>query len=244
MNNPMKFIDPNGEDVYMYFYTMGNENSDSDKAFYQAAMTRALDKLKKGEIGEGDIYVLKGISDLGKLGDEVSNVVSQYSEQYGQTKEFGIWSHGALDGPTGSQAASKDALSEGSSQLSITGWGNIDFNWVDNGGIAGFYGCRTGSDESGSAFNQKNSIGENMKDVSVWGQTARSWPSPYTNIRQTTSDIRDGNHQYPTYFVGSSKDITHRAYSVLGINSAAYPMSIYKNGQFIMNQYQSGRRYK
>jgi hypothetical protein len=80
-----------------------------------------------------------------------------------------------------------------------------------------------------------------MNGVDVWGQTQRSWPSPYTNARHSTSDIVAGNHHMPTYFVGSVKN------AIVGFNSRlgptyAYPMAVYKNGQFIGFKYQPGKK--
>jgi len=80
-----------------------------------------------------------------------------------------------------------------------------------------------------------------MKGVDVWGQTQRSYPSPYTDARYSSSNITSGNHQYPTYFVGSIKN------AIVGFNSRlgptyAYPMAVYKNGQFVGFKHQPGTK--
>jgi len=251
-NNPVLFIDPNGEDLYLYYYTTGNKDhsgnadKEADRAFMMAAITRALDLMKSDEFGEGDAIVLKGISDLGGLEKAVEGDVAANSEKYGQTKEFGLWSHGGLQGPTGADRTSQGAPSGSPFQLSTASFGKIDFNWVDKGAKAGFYGCRTGKDPDnqknsrpGVPFVQTLSGSANMKNVDVWGQTQRAYPSPYTDARYASSSITSGNHQYPTYFVGS---ITN---PIVGFNSRlgptyAFPMSVYRNGQFVGYKYQPG----
>ncbi len=65
LNNPIFFIDPNGEDVYLFYYLTdnhkkGEEDEESNRAFWAAALTRANDMLKNGEIGEGDKAIFKG----------------------------------------------------------------------------------------------------------------------------------------------------------------------------------------
>jgi len=245
-NNPILFTDPTGEDLYLFYYTQGNKDPEMDKAALMAALTRALDVVNSDK---DDHIVIKGISDLGKLGDNVQGDVDIWGgdKGFGKTKEFGIWSHGAFQGPAGSTPASQEAASPGGDQLSPETWGNIIFNWVDNGAKAGFYGCRTGKDpddkknpQSGDPFVQTISRNNNMKNVDVWGQTQRSWPSPYTNARVSTPDIVSGNQHMPTYFVGSQKGlpgVISRA-----MPTAAFPMAVYKNGQFIGFKQQPGKK--
>lgn len=44
LNNPVNFIDPNGEDVYMYFFVKSKKEEDNSM-FWNAALTHALDLL-------------------------------------------------------------------------------------------------------------------------------------------------------------------------------------------------------
>ncbi|MEP5339990.1 MAG: RHS repeat-associated core domain-containing protein, partial [Algibacter sp.] len=243
VNNPIYFIDPNGEDVYL-FYAVESDKEEDNAMFWQAAMTRAMDLLKSGELGEGDIFKATQISDLGGLEKDVEDKVSELSPKYGKTREFGIWSHAALDGPVGSVQASQGNLySNGSSnQLSMEAWGNIDFNWANNGETtAGFYGCNTGNDERGKSFANLISGLPNYKDVSVLGQTTYAYPSLYTNIRTSNSKMREGNFENnSTYMVGGNKFSINGKY----FKEQANPIEVNKNGKVIGNKFQKGKKHK
>ncbi|MGI6306766.1 MAG: RHS repeat-associated core domain-containing protein [Bacteroidales bacterium] len=104
LNNPIFFIDPNGEDVYLFYYLTdnhkkGEEDEESNRAFWAAALTRANDMLKNGEIGEGDKAIFKGISSTDEIQSTIEGDVAANKDQFGETKEVGIWSHGGFDGP-------------------------------------------------------------------------------------------------------------------------------------------------
>jgi len=240
LNNPIKFIDPNGEDVYMYFYVAKDEedNSKDARMFWYAAITRALDMLQNGQIKDGDVHTTRTISDLGKLGDAVDEVVQDLSPYFGQTAEFGLWSHGALDGPRGLTAITGNYALDGRF-MTPEGWGNINFNWKEEGSRAMFYGCRTAAsvDDKGSAvipWAQTISMNDNMQNVEVWGQSTRSWPS--TDPKYVISP--SGAHSYPTYMIGagygrasnSVPDFINGVYRTLGISYHKYPMRKYING--------------
>jgi uncharacterized protein RhaS with RHS repeats len=248
MNNPIKFIDPEGEDVYMYYYITNNKNKEDDAMFMAAALTRALYMLESGQIKDGDAYVFRTISDLGQLKESVENTVAELSPQFGGTAEFGLWSHGSLDGPIGSTTTSVGSI--GYNQMSTEEWGNINYNWKTNGGYtkAMFFGCRTAADEDDKGNSvipwvQSISRNSNMKNVDVYGQTHRSWPSIYPDSGTSTSDIRNNIHVPPIYMVGSNKHLLSRLNRLMGWSNYAYPMAIYQNGKFIRNQYQSRTTY-
>jgi len=241
LNNPVVFVDPNGEDVYL-FYAIKSNKEDDNAMFWQAALTRAKDLLASDEFGEGDIYKAELISDLGGLEESVEENVKELSPKYGKTKEFGIWSHAAIDGPLGSQPASKNALYNGSNQLSIEGWKQIDFNWItDDQATCGFYGCNTGnSEERGVSFATTISGLPNYKDVEVLGQTTSSYPSNYTNVRSTNSKMREGNFENEnTYMVGGNR------YSINGkyFKENANPIQVSKNGKVIGTKFQKGKKH-
>lgn len=231
--NPIRYIDPNGEDVYMYYYTSGNTrhgeaDPNADAMFMAAALTKAYDMLQNGTIKEGDIAIFRTVSDLGQLGTMVENDVSIYSPEYGQTAEFNLWSHGALDGPIGTTATTGEYAK--GNQMTQAGWGDIDFNFKSERARAMFYGCRTASNENGSrtSWAESVSLNENMKNVDVYGQTVRSWPS--SDQRQVMTPGANGT--YPTYMVGGAPRSggVRGAYRTLGIPYPAYPMARYKNG--------------
>jgi len=242
VNNPIICVDPVGMDVFMYFYVSGG-NAVDDRLFWTGALTRAYDMLKNGTIGEGDIYRIQSISDWGMLGSEVDEIVKELSPVYGETREFGLWSHAGLDGPIGSKTSSKGSI--GNNQMSIEEWGKINYNWKNNGidAQALFFGCRTAAsvDDHGNSvipWVQSISANKNMKNVDVFGQTHRSWPSKLRNRGLTTSEFRDDIHNYPVYMVGSNKAFHARLQRMLGRPYYVYPMDVYQNGKYLRSRYQ------
>ncbi|MDR2913276.1 MAG: hypothetical protein LBV74_00320 [Tannerella sp.] len=82
-----------------------------------------------------------------------------------------------------------------------------------------------------------------MKNVEVWSQVRRPFPSIYPIEAVNNSDIRNELHSIPTYMAGSDRDFFSRVRRNTGISSNyAYPMDIYKNGKFLRSQYQSYRK--
>jgi RHS repeat-associated protein len=256
-NNPILYIDPTGEELYLFYYTTGNTHhgkpdEDADKAFLIAALTRALDIVNSNEYNsEEDHIVIKGISDLGKLKEQVEGDINTWGgdDGYGTTKEVGIWSHSGFDGPTGSKPTSGENALDGNN-MKPEGWSQIHYNWSEKGAKLGFYGCRSGKNpedqenkQEGTPFVQKVSSQANTDGAEVWGQTQRSYPSPYTNYRHSTLEIHFGSHHIPTYYVGSIKGAYVGALSHLG-PTKAYPLAVYKNGQFIGYRYQPGNKLK
>ena len=78
-------------------------------------------------------------------------------------------------------------------------------NWANNAS-AYFYGCRTGASSTEySSFTTNLSALKNFHNIDIYGQSSFSYPSVYTNRRETTLDILQGNFSYPTYMVGGTK---------------------------------------
>ncbi|GHV25198.1 hypothetical protein FACS1894176_03110 [Bacteroidia bacterium] len=238
-NNPVKYVDPNGEDLYLYYYMGDNyENGKTDEAsnrmFWAATATKLIDIAKS--LKDGDKAVFKSISSTSDFKSTIEGDIADNKEAYGQTKEVGIWSHGGFDGPL------RHPQDGPNDQLPVSDWSNIDFNWSSDGASIGFYGCQTGKTRpsTGLAFNEILSGYDNFSNVDVWGQTSRSWPSPYTNYRYATAAIQSSNHGYPTYMVGSHKGIMGflTRYSPM----PASVMSIFRNGTLQGYGYQSGKR--
>ena len=166
-NNPVRFIDPDGRDVYILFYTT------DDKMFKASAETRKREIVgMRGFNSEKDKVIMFGVSDLSEIGDLVNWTIDTYSEQYGQTAEAGVWSHAGWDGPIGATPTSGDyALHD--YQMSLEGWNSINFNWSSEGANMTFYGCNTGNDIAGGqwigSFARNISEQSNFKGVNVWG---------------------------------------------------------------------------
>jgi RHS repeat-associated protein len=237
-NNPVRNVDPNGMEIYMLFYTFGNNRG--DEMFRAAAETRKYD-IEHSDYFDptNDIVLLIPIQDLAGISQLVGNVIDTYSENFGKTAEFGIWSHASIDGPKGTVPTSTNAIDE--KQMSIEGWGNIVFNWGDKAS-ASFYGCRAGVSENGStSFTTQISGLDNFRNVSVYGQTAYSYPSRYTNVRKTSLEMMHNNFSYPTYMVGGKKGNGTKSL-LFGIG--AYPMRKSRNGYGVVsNYYQPGKTY-
>lgn len=238
--NPVNAIDPYGEDIYMLFYTTGNERGDN--MFKAAAYTRGYDIAgSEGFDNSKDLVVLCGISDLNDIGKYVNDIVGNYSEQYGATAEFSIWSHASIDGPVGTVPTSEYGLDE--KQMSIEGWRNINFNWSSNAS-ANFFGCKTGvASEDRESFVTRLSGLSNFRNVTISGQTSSAYPSISTDMRENTNAMLKGDFSYPTYMVGGNPlilDIFHPS------TTPANPMRRSRNGIGNVSRdfYQSGRTYQ
>jgi len=237
--NPVSFIDPYGESLYLFYYATGNTDPNADKMFLYAAMTRALDVLKSKDYNsKEDHIVIKGISNLDNLGSTVEEDVTKFggNNGFGQTKEFGLWSHSGLDGPTlGENQINKNDLSD------------INFNW-GKGATANFYGCRGGKDpddtttkeqHSHNPFVQDVSQLSNMQGVAVGGQTHKAYASSVSDTYKPVDTSRTPYYT-PVYMVGqdpANHPISLTGIIARGINSlmptSVYPMAVYKNGQLI-----------
>jgi hypothetical protein len=126
--------------------------SASDDRFKAAAETRQKQiESQKGFDSSKDHVYLVDIGDLGTLGDRVSGIVKDATDNgYGMTIEASFYTHGGTDGPLGDVATSGEynlSRETGSQldqkQLSSTGWNNINWNFDSNNSVAAFYGCQT-----------------------------------------------------------------------------------------------------
>jgi hypothetical protein len=237
-NNPVNVIDPDGRDIIFLFYATGK----GQEAFQAAAQTR-MDNImnSKGFDGNKDKVFMMGVSDLGKLKGMIEGTVSKYGEQYGQTREVGFWSHsGQKDGPIGSVETSQNALEPRSGQMSMEGWGNINYNWKDDGAKMDFYGCNTACNStSATAFSRRISDMPNYSDVEVSGQTSYAYPS-FNSYSRSTNLSREympsvGFSVGDTYMVGGNKNQGGQA--VYG-SVPANQMGVYRNGTRLRSQYQ------
>jgi RHS repeat-associated protein len=238
-NNPMKYIDPNGEDVYLFYYINdnyknGKKDDNANRMFWAAAVTRAIDIAKN--LKDGDKAIIKSVSNTNDFKSTIEGDIAANKDDYGPTKEVGIWSHAGLDGPL------RHDQNGNLDQLPVSDWGDINFNWKSDGASISFYGCQTGRENkaTGQSFNETLSGYANFNNVDVWGQTRRSWPSPYTNMRYVTDGIKNGIHGYPTYMVGSEK---FNGFFSRWSQMPASIMSIYQNGKLQRYRYQPGKRF-
>ena len=229
--------------IYILLYTKGN--SEGDEMFKAAALTRKRDIEKSNYFNpEKDTIYIEGIKDMASIAGIVKKNTSQ-----NQTKEFSIWSHGGIDGPTGSIATSVNAIDK--NQMSLEGWKLINFNWYNNGdgAVARFFGCRTGL-EKGKSFARNISNLDNFKNVIVSGQTKSAFPSQYTNYRLNSESGKDNFIEeqvidnktktvfYITYLVGSKRKSEDWN---LNEQNDAYKMQNNVNGKTMSYSYQEGK---
>ena len=239
LNNPLRFIDPYGEDVYMLFYTT------DDKMFRAAAETRMQEiQSNKNFNTKTDKVIMIGVSDIGLIGDMVNWAVSSYSDQYGKTAEAGIWSHAGWDGPIGDVTSSGEYGMGG--QMSLEGWSNINFNWKNSDANMGFYGCNTGNDTYGGkyigSFARNISNLDNFNGVNVWGQQTSSYPSnnPFYRSTNMARTLGYGYGIGNTYMVGGNPGQGVQSHWFLpGSYPPANPMNVYQNGRKIRSAFQN-----
>jgi len=237
-NMPIEAIDINGEDIYIIIYT--ENNSSGDKMFKEAAETRAKAIKNSNEYNpKTDIVVMISVSDISDIETKVEKNIDLLSPVWGGTKEVGIWSHAGADGPSGSGKASKNNLSNETgqefdeNQMTLDGWGQIDWNWTGNKNRMGVYGCNS------EKFAKNISSSDNMENVSVSGQPYSSYPSRVVDKRENDDDIID-----ETYSSGENVYLVAVKQYYLIINTSASEMIIFKNGEKTGEKYQTGEKYK
>ncbi len=266
-NMPIRAVDPDGRDIYILFYTSGN--SRGDEMFHASALTRKVDiERSVGFDPSKDKVVVLAVQDMADIQNKVNSTITTFSEKYGQTQEFSIWSHAAMDGPIGTVPTSSNALD--GYQMEPEGWGQIDFNWKNNGEgtNANFFGCRTGVNRtqlriydpgmysetveiSNSSFASRISGLSNFQNVTVAGQTSSAFPSQFTNFRLNSENGADNfiNSITPLESGGNLINF-QRTYLVGGVRrssdwfgtrqNVANPMQINKNGQTTGTEFQTG----
>lgn len=271
INSPLRVVDPDGNDIYILYYTTGNNRG--DEMFRASALTRKKDiESGKNFDPSKDIVIVMSVKDLASIKEDVSGIVKQYSPNYGQTQEFSVWSHAGTDGPTGTVSTSSNQLD--GKQMSLNGWSEIDFNWKNNGKGAktNFFGCRTGVNieetrivgyhpnkygakaipeylTTVTSFSTEISKLPNFENVTIGGQTSSAFPSQFTDYRLNSENGSDN-------FINSeSKGIVRfqRTYMVGGVNrkndwnlneqNVALPLQYSVNGETTTsNNYQAGSK--
>lgn len=247
-NMPIRAVDPDGRDIYILFYTTGN--SRGDEMFYASALTRKVDiERSAGFDPSKDKVVVLAVQDMADIQKQVNNVVTTYSPKYGQTQEFSIWSHAGMDGPTGTVATSSNALDK--KQMTLNGWGQIDFNWKNNGEgtNANFFGCKTGVNQTltsyhdyngylwsettevpNSSFASRVSGLSNFQNVNVAGQTSSAYPSQFTNYRLNSENGADNFINSITPLEGGGSLINfQRTYLVGGVGRSSDWLGLRQN---------------
>jgi len=148
LGNPVKYIDPDGQRVFLVVYTGGSSDA------YDAAKTRQYQIENSGNFNPAvdNVYFLE-INDLGKLKTAIeSSVAHAQKNGFGKTVEFSTFGHGAPDGPAGSIPSSQGNLADVTNfrgargdqkQVTPSYWKSINFNFDGDKSFASFYGCNT-----------------------------------------------------------------------------------------------------
>jgi RHS repeat-associated protein len=141
-NNPLRYVDPHGETVYVVGYTSGNPDGGDDE-FKKAALTLANQIMsKKGFDPRKDIVLVQAVStkdDFKALLKDANSLESRF----GKIGSLSLFSHGGpLDGPRFARnspgATEKDwQFYGGESELR-----GLKINW-EQGAQANFFGCNT-----------------------------------------------------------------------------------------------------
>jgi RHS repeat-associated protein len=136
IGNPIRFIDPTGESVYVVTYTVGNTKGDED--LRRVAFTKASRIMEnKGYDPKKDKVLVKGVKTKADF-SSVLKEANSLEKSFGKVRELNLISHSGRDqGPvfhTGNGMPiqfSKNELKE------------LSINW-ESGASASFFGCRTG----------------------------------------------------------------------------------------------------
>ena len=138
-NSPLKFIDPNGEAVYLVTYTTGNLQGDEE--FCKVAETRANDiRRSKGFDPKKDTVIVRGVETKSDFALAVG-YANSLQDKWGKVAEVSLVSHsGSLDGPIfqwqSPFAGAQQAQFEPGEVSELT------VNW-DKSARAVFLGCHT-----------------------------------------------------------------------------------------------------
>jgi RHS repeat-associated protein len=134
-NNPLKYVDPSGEDVYVVTYTYGN--SEGDEQFKRAADTRANDiRNSEGFDPNKDTVVLQGVYKKEDFAGVLQDA-NGLEKQYGKVAEVTIFSHtGEQHGPVFHDENGKPT------QFTTQEVRDLKVNWSDHAN-AYFCGCRS-----------------------------------------------------------------------------------------------------
>ena len=143
VGNPVKFVDPDGERVYLVYY----QNTEN---FNVIADTRRREIETSDDFDSSKDHVyMASFDDVSEIINMTSDFISNSKEcGYGKTVELSIYSHCGSDGPIGTVNTTQFSLGEDTgshfddNQMTINGWSSIDFNF-DNHSIAAFYGCQS-----------------------------------------------------------------------------------------------------
>ncbi len=136
-NNPLRYIDPYGERVFIVAYTVGNKKGDEE--FRRAAETLASEiSSSKGFDSKKDIVITYAVQTKENFKFAVEEA-KNFEKTYGEVEQVSLFAHGGrTDGPIFEYGTQRqDQFFNHQAQLP-----NLKINW-SNTAIAKFYGCNT-----------------------------------------------------------------------------------------------------
>ncbi len=134
-SNPLRYLDPLGQKVYLVTYTTGNTRGDDE--FRRAAETRAAEiEKQKGFDPAKDTVLLRGVQTKADFGSALKDA-NALGEKFGQVGEVSLLSHSGSAGPVFHNDKGEPTAFTGSEL------GQLKVNW-ESDASARFYGCNTG----------------------------------------------------------------------------------------------------
>lgn len=179
------------EDKQLAESSNGDFYGKSDRTLFSESAQTRMQNIKKSDWYNENIHMIH-CSPI-KAFHEIKIIVDNYIKKYGgkekiKTREIGIFSHAANDGPACYETPNIPPLPSNKNQMNILGgWDSIDFNWKNDAKkppLCIFYGCNTGKNPDG--FAHRISKLSNFKDVVIWGQSTYSYPSFFPDYRVIT----------------------------------------------------------
>ena len=141
-NNPLRYTDPNGENVYVVLYTTGNSKGDDE--IRRAALTKANEiRHSKGFSAKNDTVLVRGVGTKQDFSNALT-AAGALRSQYGDVQQLNMFSHaGARDGPVFHGGPIEPTNPHGATQFSQSELGSLPtVNWTSTA-TANFYGCNT-----------------------------------------------------------------------------------------------------
>jgi RHS repeat-associated protein len=137
-NNPLRYTDPTGNDVYVVAYTYGNHAGD-DK-LYQAALTRANEIYTSGSFDPTkDIVLVQGVNSFHSFAGLIDEANSLEQKGFGKVAEVTIFAHSGVDGPNFNEGPREKGYTNEQNPEGIFG---LKINWASDA-VARFMGCHT-----------------------------------------------------------------------------------------------------
>jgi RHS repeat-associated protein len=142
-NNPLRFVDPNGESVYIVLYTQGNSKADDELRRAANAKAAAIAS-SKGFDSKNDTVLVRGVTTKSDVANAFK-AANDLGKTFGGVQQLNMFSHsGANDGVVlHDPAAISPANPHGATQFKGNELQSLpSLNWND-GATATFYGCNT-----------------------------------------------------------------------------------------------------